>query len=640
MIVGNVMALGEETQKKYGFATKSWGVFEGAGDWTSGKDGNQYTSGRGVQVTTAASGANATSPISFNNISRIDVIYSTNASKGKGTISLQVGSNTSKSFTVTSSGGITDRTASFEYSPNESGSVKITVTCSENSIYIKSVTITYSDSSPSGTVSTPTFSPGAGEVTPGTEVFFNCNTEGVTYYYTTDGTEPTTSSTSGTSYIVNSGVTLKVIAVKEGMNNSQVATATYTIAKNDPELAFSETSVTANYGESFTPPTLTHAEGYDGTITYSSSNSAITVDSSTGAITFDASAVGKTTTITATASETDNYRSGTATYVLSVVNPNAITGNLNNATFGTNYGGTITPIASFTSVSGTIGSGDKVVTVTYSKGTSSNAYINNSEIRLYNGSLLTFEAPEGYAILSLVFNTTLTACQPIDDIGSISGNTWSAPNDENVTNVSITKTTSGGLALNKVDITLIALGTAVPKPTISPASGTYTEAQTVTITNNAEGATVYYTTDGTTPTTSSTVYSAPFTLSSNGTYEVKAIAVVDGNSSSVATSTITIQIYVEAPTINPADGTQITEETSISISTAAADLTIYYTTDSTDPVKNGELTSSAKAYNGAFTLSKAGTVKAVAMNSDGVFSEIVSATYTYNGTVTAPYYEN
>ncbi|MBO4827625.1 MAG: chitobiase/beta-hexosaminidase C-terminal domain-containing protein [Prevotella sp.] len=182
--------------------------------------------------------------------------------------------------------------------------------------------------------------------------------------------------------------------------------------------------------------------------------------------------------------------------------------------------------------------------------------------------------------------------------------------------------------------------TIVARPTISPASGTYTEAQTVTITNNAEGATVYYTTDGTTPTTSSTVYSGPFTLTANGTYEVKAIAVVDGNSSSVATSTITIQVYVEAPTIDPADGTAITEETSISISTTASGLAIYYTTDGTDPVKNGELTSSAKAYNGAFTLSKAGTVKAVAMNSDGVFSEVVTATYTYNGTVTAPYYEN
>ncbi len=190
-----------------------------------------------------------------------------------------------------------------------------------------------------------------------------------------------------------------------------------------------------------------------------------------------------------------------------------------------------------------------------------------------------------------------------------------------------------------VQIYYRASQTIVARPTIDPANGTtYTEAKTVTITNNAEGATVYYTTDGSTPTAESTQYTAPFVLRQNGTHTIKAIAISNDSKSSVATSTITINIEIAAPVIDPASGTQITEATSISIT--AEGLTIYYTTDGSDPVKDGALTGTAKAYTGEFTLTKAGTVKAVARDAGGNFSEIVSATYTYNGTVTAPYYEN
>ena len=79
------------------------------------------------------------------------------------------------------------------------------------------------------TVKTPSFNPVAGEVEEGTVVTIASETEGATIYYTTDGTAPTTASTKGNTVTVTEDVTIKAIAVKEGMNNSAVATAAYTV---------------------------------------------------------------------------------------------------------------------------------------------------------------------------------------------------------------------------------------------------------------------------------------------------------------------------------------------------------------------------------------------------------------------------
>ena len=81
-----------------------------------------------------------------------------------------------------------------------------------------------------GTVATPAFSLASGEVDSGTEVTITCSTEGAKIYYTTDGTEPTASSTEYKAAIsVTAAVTLKAIAVKSGMNDSAVASVSYTI---------------------------------------------------------------------------------------------------------------------------------------------------------------------------------------------------------------------------------------------------------------------------------------------------------------------------------------------------------------------------------------------------------------------------
>ena len=140
MVAGATNAWADEIT--YTFNSKAWGDTGNA--WTSGKDGNQFTNDRGVQITSGVTGANATTKNDFANVSKIVVTYSTNATKGTGDVSIQVGSNSGTSKSVTTTGGTSDRTLEYTYDTPQSGAVKITVACSVNSIYIKSVAITYS----------------------------------------------------------------------------------------------------------------------------------------------------------------------------------------------------------------------------------------------------------------------------------------------------------------------------------------------------------------------------------------------------------------------------------------------------------------------------------------------------------------
>ena len=107
------------------------------------------------------------------------------------------------------------------------------------------------------TVATPEFSVASGAVNSGTEVTITCATEGAKIYYTTDGSDPTASSTEYTTAIgVTAAVTLKAIAVKSGMNNSSVASVSYTIKGT---VASPEFSVASGAVDSGTKVTITCA---------------------------------------------------------------------------------------------------------------------------------------------------------------------------------------------------------------------------------------------------------------------------------------------------------------------------------------------------------------------------------------------
>ena len=80
-------------------------------------------------------------------------------------------------------------------------------------------------------VAKPTFDPAAGEVASGTKVTIASATTGASIYYTTNGDVPTASSAAYTAPVeIAAACTLKAIAVKDGMTDSEVAEAAYTIA--------------------------------------------------------------------------------------------------------------------------------------------------------------------------------------------------------------------------------------------------------------------------------------------------------------------------------------------------------------------------------------------------------------------------
>ena len=149
-----------------------------------------------------------------------------------------VNSGTSVTITCATEGAkiyyTTDGNEPTALSTEYADAISVTAAVTLKAIAVKSGMIDSAVASASytikGTVASPEFSVESGAVNSGTEVTITCATEGSKIYYTTDGSEPTASSTEYTAAIsVTAAVTLKAIAVKSGMIDSAVASVSYTI---------------------------------------------------------------------------------------------------------------------------------------------------------------------------------------------------------------------------------------------------------------------------------------------------------------------------------------------------------------------------------------------------------------------------
>jgi sugar lactone lactonase YvrE len=182
---------------------------------------------------------------------------------------------------------------------------------------------------------------------------------------------------------------------------------------------------------------------------------------------------------------------------------------------------------------------------------------------------------------------------------------------------------ASGDSLSPVAQATYTIATAAPAPTFSPLPGTYVVAQTVTLSTNVAGATIHYTTNGTTPTAASAAYSKPIPVSATTT--IKAIAVASGFlSNTVGTAAYKIVIQVAEPGFTPAPRGYTTAQ-SVTLSDATAGAKIYYTLDSSTPTAKSTL------YTGtAIPVSKATTIKAIAAATGDLGSTVATGVYTFD----------
>jgi hypothetical protein len=521
---------------------------------------------------------------------------------------------------------------------------------------------------PPPTAAAPTVSPAAGTYTSSQAVTLADSTPGVVIYYTTDGSTPTTASAVFSAALsVNATTVVKAIAVASGYVNSAVTSATYTISASGSPVS---TPV------SLAPAANVRAIGTNGaTVTnggldtwgfaYSSNLLGSTVTWS--GVAFNLGAPGTASAVSNTTIALPAV-SSTALNLLAV----AVNGHHRNSFVVTYTDGTTTTFTQSLSdwVSSQGYAGESVaVTMTYRI----NQYgvIDNHPTYLYGYSFaldstktvksLTLPATRNIVVMAATLSTTPVSTPPTAATPSLSpgagtytaaqsvtladatagaviyyatdGSTPTTASAVYSTPLTVSATTTvkaiavaSGYATSAVGSATYTISATPPpaaaSPTLSPATGTYTSAQTVTLTDTTPGAVIYYTMDGSAPTTASTIYSAAITVSATAT--INAIAAASGYSNSAvggATYTISAPPAAAAPTLSPAAGTYAQAQT-VTLADTTPGAVIYYTTNGSTP------TTASAVYSAALTVSATTTIDAFAAASGYSNSTVTSGTYT------------
>lgn len=429
-----------------------------------------------------------------------------------------------------------------------------------------------------------------------------CATPNVTFYYTLNGTDPTTSSSVLTGSInVNHGTILKVLATRSGFRPSPIATDTALVTPRDPQITstdhgvvtLTDTNINTQTGEAVT---MEYKKGADGAWTvYDSSNKPTFVH---GDVIYSRS------------KRAGLYSPGTTSHTINIVIPaptfsltrtNDASGVL---TISAEEGATIyykvdsaTTWATYTSAI-TVSQHQTVVT-----------YCNKLNQDSATASIVTDFVPNKptISINAVSGNVTLTDnCSTgypatlYYQIDSTAGSWVKYTNSFTVNHgqVVYARAVREGLQSGDVNKTCEIEAIAIPVITISSDTGNTTISCTTTLVK------IYYTVDGSDPTTSSTEYTGAINALTHGTV-VKAIAHKLGKSSSTASATVSITLV--APTITKSSEDVSAQTASVTLACATANSKIYYTTNGDTP------TTSSTQYTFAFTVAHGTTVKAISV---------------------------
>jgi len=169
-----------------------------------------------------------------------------------------------------------------------------------------------------------------------------------------------------------------------------------------------------------------------------------------------------------------------------------------------------------------------------------------------------------------------------------------------------------------------APSSTVATPTFSPVAGNYFTNQNVTISSTTSGASIYYTTDGSDPTQSSTLYTAPVLVDHSLTLKARGYK-TGSNASAIASGIYTLK--PAAPVFTPAAGTYPSAQ-SVTIASSTTGATIRFTVDLSTP------SSTSPLYTGAITVSRPMTLKARAFQAGWTDSDVTTATYTVTNAAT------
>jgi hypothetical protein len=453
--------------------------------------------------------------------------------------------------------------------------------------------------------------PAAGTYTAAQQVILSDTDATAKIYYTTDGSTPTAASNLYTVPIaVAASTTINAIAIDPTLMNSNIATGTYVIQPGS----------SINFGG-----------GFSSTAGLTLNGDAVATDDTrlqlTNGLLNEASSVFWSVPIGIQSFTTDfEFQLSLAqgdgfTFTIQNIGPTALGGNSG----GLGYAGIGKSVAIKFDFYNDAGEGNDSTGV-FTNGalptvpavdlTPSGIELNSGDgiaaHVMYDGTTLTMN------LLDLVTGKTFTMSEAINIPQIVGGNT---------AYVGFTGATGGLTSSQKIltwTYATSASALATSAPTFLPAAGTYSAPQSVTLSDATAGALIYYTTDGTTPTTTSAAYNAPIAVGV-GTTTIQAIALATGASqSAVATATYVVTLPVTAaPTFSPAAGTYTTPQ-SVTLADSTPGAVIYYTTDGTTP------TTSSAVYSTPIQVAATETLTAIAAAPNAQTSSPATAVYTIN----------